>query len=560
MKIKIKDNKVEFDCGCSFDVVSLGPPIRIKVDVDANKIPHTCRRTWELIGEGNTKGVFQLETRFGQQFSKKLKPDNMEQLAALSAILRPGCLNAIRDDKSVTEHYIDRKNGIEEVDYFHPDLEPILGATFGEMIYQEQAMQIAQHFAGFDLQQADVLRKAIGKKKADIMAKVKKDFVEGCEAQKILNKEQTEELFSWIEKSQRYSFNKSHAVSYAINSYLSAYLKAHFPVSFFTSYLYYAKDKQKPFDEVKLLISNANIMNIDVLPPSFVRDNKHFQRSGDTKKIYFGFVDIKGIGESAMNKIMAAFYVAEQSIGKPRKDWGWLETLIFFSQEVTSTTIKGFIESGAFDSFGISRTKMLFDFEQYSKLTKKEQAWIKQNLFHRIESGEISELDKLLSEALAFPGKGMCANKNRVQKVEDINQCLLKSSYSMRDSIDWIAMVEEARLGVPITASVVDSCKNTDQANCTVLDFIKHKEKDSGIFIACHIDEIKTHIPRNKVDEMAFVVVSDGNASLDCVIFADNWDSIGKSGLCFENNKILMSGDRSRTSDSFIIKKMWQLT
>ena len=184
----------------------------INYDIDTANINLECKETWNLIGSGNTKGCFQLESRLGQMMSKKLKPQNIEQLAALISIMRPGCLEAYRDGKSVSDHYIDKKNGSESVDYFHPSLEPVLKTTYGEMIYQEQAMEIARVIAGFNLEDADVLRKAIGKKKVDLMTKVKKSFLLGAEKAHIVSKDIAEEIFGWIEKSQRYSFNKSHAI------------------------------------------------------------------------------------------------------------------------------------------------------------------------------------------------------------------------------------------------------------------------------------------------------------------------------------------------------------
>lgn len=578
-RVEIRNGYAYYPCGCKFEVVDVGPPVRIKIVPDVNHLPLQCERTWELMGEGNTKGVFQLETNFGQQYAKKLKPENMEHLAALSAILRPGCKNAIRDGMSVTDHYIERKHGREPVDFFHPDLEKIVGSTFGEMIYQEQAMQIAQHFAGFDLQQADVLRKAIGKKKADIMAAVKKDFMEGCEKQGIINHEQAEELFGWIEKSQRYSFNKSHAVSYAMNSYVDAYLKAHFPVSFFTARLYYAKDKKpKPFEEVKLLVTNAKIMDINVYPPSFKNDFAHFKRVSDQlqigsapynpwdDKIYFGFGDIREVGDSAIAKIKRSAFVAETVLGKPRKDWNWLEFLMFFSQqEVSSTTVIAMIEAGALDYFGLSRTKMIFEYEKYSLLTDKEQAWLKQNLYGKKES-----FSEMLREAIRLqeieiakkkPVKeNKCfANKNRVTKAKGILEMLERPPRSLDDTLDWIARVEESRLGTSITATIVDGCKGAEQANCSLIDFIKHRETGSGIFIACQVESVKTHIARNN-EEMAFVTLTDGEVSLDSVIFADSWAEIKRGGLCYDGNTIMVSGDRSNRGGGLIVKKIWQLS
>ena len=293
---------LSFNCGCSFKVLEKTkefPKIEFSPNVEILNLD--CSSTWDLISSGNTKGCFQLESRLGQMMSKKLKPQNMEQLSALISILRPGCLEAVRDGKTVSNHYIDKKNAQESIDYFHPALEQILTTTYGEMIYQEQAMEITQVVAGFNLQEADMLRKAIGKKKPEEMAKVKIKFIEGSKRLGIVTEPQAEEIFGWIEKSQRYSFNKSHSVSYAMNAYLSAYAKAHFPQIFFASYLKFAKDKIDPQQEIKELVKNANEMDIEVRLPdirlrngSFVIQNQH---------IYFGLTNIKGIGQSVYSKL-----------------------------------------------------------------------------------------------------------------------------------------------------------------------------------------------------------------------------------------------------------------
>lgn len=199
--------KVQFNCGCSFDYNPKDESIIF--DYNIENINIDCEKTWSLIGEGNTKGVFQLESRLGSTMAKQLKPENIEQLSALISIIRPGALDAVRDGKNVTNHYVDKKNGLESIDYFHPALEPSLKTTLGEMIYQEQAMQIAKDIAGFDLKEADNLRKTIGKKLADKMAAMKSKFLEGCKAKNIVNEKEAEQIFGWIEKGQRYSFNKS---------------------------------------------------------------------------------------------------------------------------------------------------------------------------------------------------------------------------------------------------------------------------------------------------------------------------------------------------------------
>ena len=153
---------------------------------DVSNIGYEDAQAWDLICAGRTKGVFQLESSLGKSWAKRLKPRNLEELAALVALLRPGCLKAIVDGKSMTQHYVDRKHRKEQVTYLHDALEPILEKTQGVLVYQEQSMEIAQRIAGFNLQEADDLRKAIGKKKADLMIEVKKRFLEGSENEDIV--------------------------------------------------------------------------------------------------------------------------------------------------------------------------------------------------------------------------------------------------------------------------------------------------------------------------------------------------------------------------------------
>ena len=151
-------------------------------------------KTWDLICEGYTKGVFQLESQLGRSWAKRVRPRNIEELAALISLIRPGCLKAFTEGKSMTQHYVDRKAGIDEVKYLHDSLEPILKETFGVLVYQEQSMKIAQQLAGFDLKEADNVRKAIGKKKAGLMAEIKGSFVQGA-TDKGIDEETSEEIF-----------------------------------------------------------------------------------------------------------------------------------------------------------------------------------------------------------------------------------------------------------------------------------------------------------------------------------------------------------------------------
>ncbi len=198
------------DCNCEFDILS-EDPLRLtpnSFDTNIENVPLDCPRTWDLICNGDNCCTFQLESQLGRSTAKKLKPQSIEELSALLSIIRPGCLDVVVDNKTITQHYIDRKNGEEPVEYYHPALESILKETYGLIVFQEQAIRIVQDIAGFDLQQSEVIRRAIGKKKDDLMAKVRKQFVKGCKKKKVVNEKEAETIFDWIEKSSRYSFNK----------------------------------------------------------------------------------------------------------------------------------------------------------------------------------------------------------------------------------------------------------------------------------------------------------------------------------------------------------------
>ena len=200
----------EFDCGCRFR--QYGTHIKENdglpsISIDYYNLPD-CPKAWYLLGTGKTKGVFQLETNLGQSYSQKLEPWNLEELAALTALLRPACLESIVDGKNLTEHYCDRKNKREDVQSLHSALDDILDETYQIITYQEQAIKIAQQIAGFSLIEGEELRKAAGKKDAELMGSIKDKFIKGCIKTSGLSEKDATEIFEIIEKSQRYSFNK----------------------------------------------------------------------------------------------------------------------------------------------------------------------------------------------------------------------------------------------------------------------------------------------------------------------------------------------------------------
>ena len=527
----------KYSCGCSFEVLD-DKDLKIDFDPIHSPINLECKKTWELISEGNTKGCFQLEPRLGKSMAKKLKPENIEQLSALISILRPGCLEAVRDGKSVSNHYIDKKNGQESVDYYHPALEDCLKGTYGEMIYQEQAMRIAKQIAGFNLQEADNLRKAIGKKKPEEMAKLKKKFIKGAKKLKIVTNDEAEEIFGWIEKSQRYSFNKSHAVSYAMNAYLSAYTKSHFPRVFFASYLRFAKDKIDPKAEIKALIQNANEMDINVSVPDLRNLNEFFIMKD--KKIYFGLTDIKGFGKSVHKKLIKT--IEDNTIDINNLDW--CSTLFQIIVNINSTAAKALIKSGGLDFLKKTRTSMLFEYSLVGTLTKKESAFV---IKHLDKCKNLYEcLYKLLHEHKLI--------ERRKKIISGLLDSLEKPPYSLEDSAEWISDSEDETLGCSITCSKVDMY-DVSMTNCNCKEFKNTRLND---IITCgevaSVSVTKTKSGKNPGAEMAFVSLSDSYGVIDSVIFFPEAYKQYRN-ILFDNNIIIVKGKKNRTGDSFIVEK-----
>lgn len=528
-----------FDCGCKFKVIDNSGDIP-KIDFSANieKLNLECHRTWDLISEGNTKGCFQLESRLGQTMAKKLKPENIEQLSGLIAILRPGCLESMRDGKSITNHYIDKKNGLESIDYFHMALEPALKTTYGEMIYQEESMQIAHDIAGFDLQEADMLRKAIGKKKPEEMAKLKKKFLTGSKEKNIVTEGQAEEIFGWIEKSQRYSFNKSHSISYAMNAYLSAYAKAHFSRIFFASYLKFAKDKIDPQQEIKELTRNASEMEIDVRLPDLRNLNKNFFIKD--KNIYFGLTDIKGVGDSVFKKILE---LTEQ---KDITSLGYLQTICHILLNINSTAAKALVSSGALDYFKKNRTEILFHYEILSTLTKKELELF-QNLILNNPTSNIKQLlSSLLSEKIT---------KKRIEPISNSIKSLERPPYSLTDKVEWLSDSENSLLGVAISCSKLDSYDiSMTNTNCKEFKTTLLSEKIILAGEVSNVNIIKTKKGKNPGQEMAFVSVEDAYGLLDSIIFFPEQLETYKHHL-FQGNVLIFIGNKTKTKDGLVVEK-----
>ena len=512
-------------------------------------------KTWKLFEEGKTKGVFQLESNLGRSWSKKLAPHDIEELSALIAIIRPGCLKAYVDGKSMSQHFIDRKHGREEVTYLHESLEEILLPTYGVLVYQEQSMRIAQKVAGFNLQEADELRKAIGKKKADLMAKVKKKFIAGAKKIKIVNKEEAEEIFGWIQASSRYAFNKSHSISYAVCSYWSAYQKAHNPESFFLAYLYYANEKQDPHQEVYELLSEAKLFDIQARTPSVVNFAPKFNVKN--KKVYFGIKDIKSLTGKTGDRVVEAISLTEKELNKKMKSLNWLEILIFFSPLVTSTAFKALASIGFFRDFKgkVTRNKALYDYEIYRTLTKAEQAWVQKNYDKKWND----LVDCLRCLAPTKKEGGGTSKIARKQIVENEIQLLLDPPYDLSDDPSWVIDQETKFLGCPVNLSKVDTA-DTSAANTTCKDIVNGK-KGKDLCIAGNVQRMADYTinkGESKGQAMSFLTIEDETALLDGVIVFPKTKRKYKY-ILYEGNNLIFCGSVSKTDTSFIVDKIHEI-
>ena len=313
------------------------------VDIDIENIPLDDPEVFRLFQEGRTKGVFQFESGGMVDLLRKARPTQFEDLAALNALYRPGALDA-----GMVDEYVKRKNGTSKAKYLVPVMKEVLEETYGVIVYQEQVMQIAQKVAAYSLGQADLLRKAMGKKDAEVMAKERVGFVAGAVANGY-DKKKANEIFDYIEPFARYGFNKSHSVAYALVAYQTAWLKVHYPRHFMAALMSSEMDRT---DAVVKFIGEAKQMGIEVLPPDVNESNMYFTVVGPN--IRFGLGAVKGVGESAVESILEA----RQRIGR-------YTSLLGFCEEVdlracNKKVLEALIKSGSFDFLGISR-KGLFD-------------------------------------------------------------------------------------------------------------------------------------------------------------------------------------------------------
>ena len=285
--------------------------------VNIEKIPLDDPKVYKLFAKGLTTGVFQFESSGMREFLKKLKPTAIEDLIAMNALYRPGPMKNIDD-------FISRKGGKKKIKYSHPSMEPILKETYGIIVYQEQVMQIAHEIAGFSLAEADIMRRAMGKKIKKLMDELKVKFVEGANKKNKISSTKAEDIYELIEKFAQYGFNKSHSTAYAYVAYQTAWLKAHYPAEFMSANL---TSEMSNMDRVVILINECRKLKIDVDPPDINVSDINF-RPVNNKTISFGLNAIKNVGTKALEQIIEA-----------RNEYGEFNTIFDFTSNVNLKSV-----------------------------------------------------------------------------------------------------------------------------------------------------------------------------------------------------------------------------
>jgi DNA polymerase-3 subunit alpha len=482
----------------------------IKINID--EIPLDDKNAFELFRKANTVGVFQLESSGMRKYLQKLKPNDLEDVIAMVALYRPGPMDLIPE-------YIARKHGERVIKYDHPKLEPILKNTYGITIYQEQLMQIAKDLAGFTMSEADVLRKAVGKKIRKLLEQQADRMIDGM-IKNGIEKEIAQKIWDSIEPFAQYGFNRSHATCYAIIAYQTAYLKANYPAEFITALM---QADQKDLDRINILVDEAKKMNIQVLPPDVNESFDNFtlippsSASPTGRSIRFGMAAVKNVGHNVVSAI-----VEERKLNGIYKNMA--DFLIRMSPKTGQSTIvnkkslESLIRSGAFDALGprkefLDKIENLLEFSKESKKTK--------NLGQTSLFGEDPVSQK--NQLLFTNGNG---EKRKL----------------LQEEIQW----EKDLLGMYISDHPLNSHKEfLKQRTVQIKDLIKEK-KDSKVRIAGVIIKITKFITKSG-KPMLFVKIEDLTGTIEILVFAT---ILEKNPTIWQEGKIIMPTGRLTDKDN----------
>ena len=468
------------------------------IDIDIDTIPIDDLKTYELLQEARTTGVFQLESSGMKRYLKMLKPTVIEDIIAMVALYRPGPMDWIPD-------FISGKHG-RKIKYVHPKLEPILKNTYGVAVYQEQVMQIARDLAGFTMGEADVLRKAMGKKIFELIKEQKIKFVEGCVANGS-TKEIAEKVFSFIEPFAGYGFNRSHAACYAIIGYQTAYLKAHYPAAFMAAL---QTSDQDNIDRIAIEAAECHDMGIQVLAPNVNESFEDFAvitDTGGTEKIRFGFNAIKNVGHVIAHEI-----VAERKRGGKFKSLGdFLERVE--TKDLNKKSIDALAKVGALDELG-ERNQIVESMEQILMFTKSVQK--------SKNSNQVSLFGEAILETPQVP----------LLEVEPA---------SKRQQLKW----EKELLGLYVSGHPVKEYQSYIDKVAVSLDKLTPELVGQKIAVGGVIQKIQKILTKRQ-ETMLFVMLEDTKGKIEVLVFPKVLERIGS---VWEEERMIIAEGRLSDKD-----------
>jgi DNA polymerase-3 subunit alpha len=463
------------------------------VELDLDAIPESDPKTLELFSKGQTVALFQFESSGMQDYLRRLKPSSIHDLVAMNALYRPGPMEMIPD-------FIARKVGKQVISYLHPKMEPILRDTYGIIVYQEQVMKIASEIAGFTLAQADLMRRAMGKKDKELMARQKKEFAEGALKNGIDRKTATE-IFDLIEKFASYGFNKSHSVAYSVLAYQTGYLKAHYPAEYMAATLSSEMDNT---DKIVLLIDDCRKLGIAVLPPDVNESGVQF--SVTDKGIRFGMSAIKNVGIAAVEQIV-----------RIRSEKGRFTDIFDFCSRVdlrltNKRTIESLIQAGAFDSLHDNRAQLFGSVDRVASFG--------QGIQESSGRGQSTLFDSSSASVKVFsrPALPVVAEWMETEKLSREKALLgfYVSGHPLMKYADEIEAFASAKLGDPQSVK-----PNSTIRVCGIITNVKKMVDKRG-------------------NQMAFVSIEDFTGKAECIIFSDPFKKYG--GILGSGSIIMVIG------------------
>jgi DNA polymerase-3 subunit alpha len=450
-----------------------------KTNIDLTTLPLDDPEPYALLGRGDTTGVFQLESAGMKRYLKELKPTAFEDIVAMVALYRPGPMQFIDD-------FVKRKHGYQKIAYLHPSMEPALKNTYGILVYQEQFMQISKDVCGFTGGQADTLRKAVGKKKIDLMKKMKPEFVKGGVEHSGVAPEVMEKFWDQLEEFANYCFNKSHAACYAMIAYWTAYLKAHYPSAFMAALMTSDYDDT---DRLAIEISECQHMDIDVLPPDINESFHEFAvvPDGDNRKaqIRFGMTAIKNVGSGAVEEIIRARTID--------KSFSNLEDFLskVNVRVANRKALESLVKAGAFDRFS-DRSQLLHNLDMilaYANRLQKEANSGQTDLF-----GNLVDADAVARPSLA------------------LEKALVE--YTQRDQLLW----ERELLGLYLSQHPLAMYETFLEEQTMPMNALRPEHEGRAVVLGGAINDIR-EITTKSGSKMAFVKLEDKTTEMELILF-----------------------------------------